>query len=725
MFEACWNSLFSMASSQLREALSRRIEKTKAKDEATSSPADLPDFESTILADSHDLPPPLVTPEMPFSDTQLLKKESVLDNVSICEGYLNKLSSGEVTGRWQRRFFVLTRTRLSYFSRRPGVGDTQQARRVLKLAHLEGVTASGKCGIKIHSAREVFEIEANSEADCMRWFSALEDAIAEEVMAFYSNAGGVDVEFSETESMSSLDFPDSKFLKSGKTAKSTETPQTSVARSKTPPPRVTTPQLSPAPRTPPTPPTPPTPHTPATPPTPLPHLDNFFSERFPTQPALKTAQILDACVKVLENFWEEARSAPQDKKRLSDMAEAYISRLDKTVSDWLQNREGDVALFPAIVEFLVRAEIDLEIATGGGNWKRYSKRLVSEFLGELKVGLLEGRDEGGEVDCLEQAFKKGEEWGKKYPSSGGLLMDSVAGAILASLNSSRRALRLNVDEDEEKAKKGLIQSKFAALKKAASKKIVGKTNSPSIDDWRKAGNTALGISRFCREKAKEINKKGGHLFPIYLVEGLRENSEIFREIARGVGEGLVKVFFTKNMRKDYEILFSPPALKAISAESGVMPALFSAITKIIGNIKDSSLVSFMYSPAVKAVGAAYLSSLQVNRKTLKKDVSLIKRIQSDASVLRQYAAEWGVGEVGNFWFQAIEEFSIFISKAKSSDLSDKEFYKMLINLAGEVKGREVFKAALKIAGVRKNDRKVRLRTINDEQQNSQDSDSED
>ena len=101
-----------------------------------------------------------------------------------CEGYLSKFSSGSLTGRWQRRYFVLHNGRLGYFKKQPP-GDSRESkpeksfslRKVKEVVWNESAANEREFSIKL--GESTYQLKASTPSEMRKWVSALNTALAQ------------------------------------------------------------------------------------------------------------------------------------------------------------------------------------------------------------------------------------------------------------------------------------------------------------------------------------------------------------------------------------------------------------------------------------------------------------------------------------------------------------------------------------------------------------------
>ena len=181
-------------SEELRNALNRRLRRIEspaapALAEEPSPPPATPPTDTIFrsgwsrapaIPPSMFIPPDLLVKE-PTSSKHVLSHRSpeprALDPVapgagSIMEGHLQKLSSGRLSGRWQRRYFHLSHTHLWYGAE--GGGESKKSydlRRVTSVRAQDPLDPGCK-HFTLHLRgleREVLELQADSATEMRQW----------------------------------------------------------------------------------------------------------------------------------------------------------------------------------------------------------------------------------------------------------------------------------------------------------------------------------------------------------------------------------------------------------------------------------------------------------------------------------------------------------------------------------------------------------------------------
>jgi hypothetical protein len=131
-------------------------------------------------------------PKAGFSTDPSLSPSSSPVVASIhCEGYLSKYSSGSLTGRWQRRYFVLQNGRLGYYNKAPN-GDPRisepdksfSLRKVKEIVWNESSANEREFVMRIGDSN--YQLKATTPSEMRKWVSAINTAIAQKDSLGYS-----------------------------------------------------------------------------------------------------------------------------------------------------------------------------------------------------------------------------------------------------------------------------------------------------------------------------------------------------------------------------------------------------------------------------------------------------------------------------------------------------------------------------------------------------------
>jgi hypothetical protein len=97
-----------------------------------------------------------------------------------CEGYLSKFSSGSLTGRWQKRYFVLKNGRFGYFRRAPALAD-EKPEKSFSLRKIKEVISKESVNEREFSIRvgeTLYPLKAPTPSDARKWASVITTALA-------------------------------------------------------------------------------------------------------------------------------------------------------------------------------------------------------------------------------------------------------------------------------------------------------------------------------------------------------------------------------------------------------------------------------------------------------------------------------------------------------------------------------------------------------------------
>jgi hypothetical protein len=100
-----------------------------------------------------------------------------------CEGFLSKFSSGSITGRWQRRYFVLENGRLGYHRKQPDSRESVKPDKSFSLSKLKAVftkepTPPNEREFSIQLGDVVYQLKASTPSEMRKWVSVLSIALA-------------------------------------------------------------------------------------------------------------------------------------------------------------------------------------------------------------------------------------------------------------------------------------------------------------------------------------------------------------------------------------------------------------------------------------------------------------------------------------------------------------------------------------------------------------------
>jgi hypothetical protein len=120
---------------------------------------------------------PLVAAELVIP----LRGQAQLSNQLILEGHLRKFSSGALTSRWQKRYFVLRENELVYYSKKSEAGQPEAASVRFDVSRIKGVQqAQAGREFEIIIGRgnsRVYQLRADTPEGAKQWMDAIEGVI--------------------------------------------------------------------------------------------------------------------------------------------------------------------------------------------------------------------------------------------------------------------------------------------------------------------------------------------------------------------------------------------------------------------------------------------------------------------------------------------------------------------------------------------------------------------
>jgi hypothetical protein len=125
----------------------------------------------------------LLDPNINAFASEGVNNQQVLPDIK-CEGFLSKYSSGSLTGRWQRRYFILEKGRFGYFKKPPvdrsNVNpDKSFSLRKIKAVFTKDPTPSpSEREISIKIGDITYQLKAATPSEMRKWLSALNTALA-------------------------------------------------------------------------------------------------------------------------------------------------------------------------------------------------------------------------------------------------------------------------------------------------------------------------------------------------------------------------------------------------------------------------------------------------------------------------------------------------------------------------------------------------------------------
>lgn len=97
-----------------------------------------------------------------------------------CEGYLSKFSSGSLTGRWQKRYFVLKNGRFGYFKKAPASPEAapEKSFSLRRIKEVVSKESASEREFSIQVGETLYPLKAPAPSDMRKWVSVLNTALA-------------------------------------------------------------------------------------------------------------------------------------------------------------------------------------------------------------------------------------------------------------------------------------------------------------------------------------------------------------------------------------------------------------------------------------------------------------------------------------------------------------------------------------------------------------------
>jgi PH domain len=532
-----------------------------------------------------------VTPKHPLRSLTTVKHE----------GWLLKLSSKEMTQRWQRRYFLLDSERFCYFAKKACLNETP--RKVIFLNKIADVRSSGgstRFEVRTTNGTQHF-FEANTEVEADLWISMLEQAVNDA----RKDGNFPDEEPSEADdaismdSVSEVEFKKSDFIKMF------------VSNSKNGP--------SPIPESPPHSPSPADqviPEEDIIDPKQLAHLDDLFNEWFGflSKPhAIKTSLVIHACDRMSQDLKKETSTMNENLSELIKFE--YYYRMHQKVSDWLDKRTANYTDLPALIEWIMRQIPESELDKNVTNSKILI-RLARQVAGELRLSVIESlhadTEQGSSssvtsVSGLQKLFKLLHEWPIKFPVSSMLLREIVSDCIIVTLSTHNRSISKtlsSLSDHLHKSKTFTLSKLFTTKRRSSASSPLGKNSVIQSHDLIPLAEEPLSLYMFCKSEQIKLMGMDMHMLETCLLE----NAANFKEICQNICDLCAHFFFWHS--------FKPELVKCFSARnSDPLDFLMEKKEKFEKTLcfMTESLRLMLEDALLKIVERSYLVSLAKKR----------------------------------------------------------------------------------------------------------------
>ena len=511
--------------SDLRDALAERLRRSKALkrvEEAKSSPdhKDNPRAEKVKVSG----PPTVLEP----IDDDVASAKAAPSASSSVEGFLSKLSSGDVTSRWQRRYFILDSEGLSYSKSKPSPRSTSSKLKIVfPKGHIRTVQRLTEVSFMVSSATHQLQLQANSGNDAFSWISTLSNFITTQATTATPTTPDSSAHSStEPESMEHLDES----------------------------------------------------------------FTDWFEPVIDGKTCPKPAAILDACSCAIADM--SANFSGGDILRADRIAGEYFTRLEKWIRKWINRRIVDTtarghANLPALIEFFARSESTVEARLAGSDhfgWRHAASAtrdlLVEEvkqtYLADLRSAIPPACSAGSlpiitsawpliYPQALSRAVNQAADFGVALPLSGPSVSAAVASAVVAVMNISLAQFKQYLEKlnliVSERSHKGSVMGRLT--KKFPARKD---DHDVSLESLLRFANDACLLSEYyCT--AQPVDD--------FLANTFNHHQFCFSEIATETAGHLVFLHFSMETEPIIKRILSPAALRG-TAESPAVAVTMAA-----------------------------------------------------------------------------------------------------------------------------------------------------
>jgi hypothetical protein len=579
---------------------------------------------------------------------------TVLDDAQIIlEGYMYKCSSGALTSRWQKRYFVLRRSKLVYFEKQSAATslDGSEVPSVeFPMNRVTGVEPrmGREFDILIGRRQRRYQLKASSDEQFSTWVSALEHLVTEyRARARESTvAGSADSMVSEDGGTSKVGAGSSSMF-TGSEATSMPTNNACGVFGKDFPiwehgsedKGVVSGD----------------------------EVDALFSEWFlfldDSRIEVKAGRMIDAGSRAVSDLWAVLGSLPRgEDTSFSEALPAirtrmipshpmviaqYIKRLCEKFTLWLQRAQPDD--IPVLIEWSCRLHANLNEVAGDptATWSTAWDLMVRRMSMEWEVGVIErlkqkmvefwnSQANGWTKDFLElvtTTCMQRANWVIAYPTCVDILCSHAAEAMVASMNSCWRLVFKAKSDMYTDSKKG--EKKLKALLKIRSGPPKT-TMDTSLDQMIRFGNDCCLVADFCQEAPRDMALVVGEFRAC--MEGL---SSAFVSTSREIAKCIVNMHFSK--LKLLQVPFEPKHL-AVRLKVPISDSLDCArgfIDEVNTMGVHETLGRAIVGHAMIAVANTYVDSLVKHRPRMSKFTRLAQVVAEDEGLFFAMFRELG------------------------------------------------------------------------------------
>ena len=622
----------------------------------------------------------------------------------LIEGYLSKFSSGGITSRWQKRYFILKESGLEYFGKeshaRASIPGSSVIFPIKRIRSVCIGSSSNELDLVIGRNKRKYSLKAPSIEICNDWVSAITSALSKWSSAQLSLPGSADSIASQmdhdgsdvlagsslNDNSSSIDMNTS--LGTGGLPGVWEQPDISSEE-----------------------------------------IDALFSEWFifldDSRTEVKAGRMIDAGSRAASDLWaligqlprgedvsfddsrtkmeEQLTKTGESQKRAELLTQEYVVRLSSKVTIWLERRPANIDDIPVVLEWICRLERNLQaLLVVERSWQKSIKQLIRSLASDWEVCLIELLNFSGmaseavwdlpEVQsmgklttrphgpsktlvfgkpalitswtlqyqetlnekCLGRKSNRGTPWKVAFPTCAHILTTHASSALVASLNACWREFK------RRSALLASYKSSTVGSMMKRMKRITGRLSvmSPKADEKdrpatppgkhvnRELGNMmafaneATVMSVFCQLTSTDSPFSSSSQAFGACLEGLSSN---FASIASEVARSIVKMHFLKKNHRLIMSAFDPKQL-AVRVKIPIAETL-EVGKKFIENLPDIGchelLRYLVIGQVMQGIANAYITSLVRHRPRISKFARLAAVVAEDEGLFFSMFRELG------------------------------------------------------------------------------------
>ena len=569
------------------------------------------------------------------------------------EGHLLKYSSGALTSRWQKRYFVLRDSELEY----SGSGGSVVR---FPVRRIQSVSLGDRCEfeLQIGSSRRTrkYQIRADSIDVCRSWVRAIETVVTK----FQSGADDSHVDnasssykTNNTTVLGEDEFDEQPILPN------TLDPVCEMLVSSD-------------------------------------EIEAMFAVWF-AHTGAKAGTLIDGCTRAVSDLLAVLGSVPRGeflqldavlcakiKQRISligplaakTLIEQYICKIIEKIQEWiLVEHDGKSGELPVVIEWVARLEKELaqiqsgtSLLTGlicrlGAEWevatiqeiqkifpnesvwdtsnpqKQTPSFLHAVFAPTLRPVLLSNWIfvfmNAVNEHCLSRSTK-GTSWELAYSSCIAILTSHCGNALVASLNSAWRVYKTRASKFSNYKKNGVVNKTIRRFSGVSPQKPI----STELSNMVAFGNEATLISIFCQHASGVADLRISS--PVFgtCMEGL---SVAYANTAKEISRSITRIHFSKKNEKILKAIFDPKSLYVrVSVPVADSLDLCQEFINMLVRIGCHDLLKYLIvGHVMSAIASHYISSLLFHKPKMSKFTRLSAVVAEDEGLFFSFFRDLG------------------------------------------------------------------------------------